>query len=160
MTTTYEAITNCLTTAGVPYTIHEHVLSHMVADAEAQLPFPPERLLKTIAFKTKAGGYILAALRGPDRVDYRKLANAFESKRADVVRLSPQEVFDTLGVEVGSVSPIVLQDQVRVVFDTRVSTTETVFCGIGRADQTLEIYLADLIRITQGQVLAISNATL
>jgi Cys-tRNA(Pro)/Cys-tRNA(Cys) deacylase len=153
----YEATVDLLRSHGVPFTIHEHPPSHTVAEAEERLPFPVERLLKAIAFKLKAGGYILAAVRGPDRIDYRKLATATGAKRADIVRLTPEEVIEVFGVEVGSVSPIPLQEGVEVYFDTQVSTTETVFCGIGRADRTLEIQLMDLVKVTQGRVLPLVN---
>jgi Cys-tRNA(Pro)/Cys-tRNA(Cys) deacylase len=157
---TYEALVSFLTERGVPFTIHEHAPSYTVADAEKKLLFPLERLLKTVAFRIKAGGYILAAVRGPDRIDYRKLATAVGTKRTDVVRLTPEEVTAAFGVEVGSVGPIPLQEGTQVFFDTQVPTHETVFCGIGRADRTLEIRLADLVQITHGQVLPlISDAT-
>jgi len=156
---TYEAIVTFLTARSVTFTIHEHTPSYTVADAGERLPFPVERLLKAIAFRIKAGGYILAAVRGPDRVDYRKLAAASGTKRADVVRLTPEEVAAVFGVEVGSVSPIPLQEGVVVFFDTQVPTDETVFCGIGRADRTLEIRLADLVQITHGQVLPLISDT-
>ena len=154
---TYEAIITRLTTQSVPFMIHEHRPSYTVADAEEHLLFPLERLPKTIAFKLKAGGYILAAVRGPDRIDYRKLAAACGTKRADVVRLTPEEVVAVFGVEVGSVSPIPLQGGVEVFFDRQVPTHETVFCGIGRADRTLEIQLIELVKITQGHVWPLIN---
>jgi|SRR5215211_1575904 len=157
MSTAFEAILALLRERGVPYTVHEHVASYTVADAEERLPFPAERLLKTVAFKVKNGGYILAAVRGPDRIEYRKLAAASGAKRADIVRLTPEEVAHVFGVEVGSVSPIALQGQPAVFFDTQVPTEETVFCGIGRADRTLEIHLPDLIQITGGKVLPLIN---
>ena len=149
----YEAIVALLRTQGVPFTIHEHVPSYTVADAQEHLLFPLERLLKTVAFKVKARGYVLAAVRGPDRIDYRKLAVACGTKRTDVIRLTPEEVAEVFEVEVGSVSPIALQERVEVFFDTQVSTQETVFCGIGRPDRTLEIALMDLVQITRGQIL-------
>jgi Cys-tRNA(Pro)/Cys-tRNA(Cys) deacylase len=149
----YEAAVALLIAHNLPFTIHEHPPSYTVADAKAQLPFPVERLLKTIAFKLKTGGCILAALRGPDRVDYRNLAAAVEAKRADIVQLSLEEVIDLFGVEVGTVSPISGLGSAQVIFDTQVSTTETLFCGIGRADRTLEIHLLDLVRLTQGRIL-------
>jgi Cys-tRNA(Pro)/Cys-tRNA(Cys) deacylase len=154
----YEAIVTLLTTRGVPCTIHEHIPSYTVADAEAHLLFPLERLLKTVAFKIKAGGYILAAVRGPDRIDYRKLATACGTKRTEVFRLTPEEVVNAFGVEVGTVGPIPLQGGVQVFFDIKVPTHETVFCGIGRADRTLEIRLTDLVQITQGQILPLTSA--
>lgn len=154
---TYEAIVALLNARGIPFTIHEHIPSHTVADAGERLPFPLERLLKTIAFRIKTGGCFLAAARGPDRIDYRKLAAATGTRRADVVRLTPEEVADVFRVEVGSVSPIPLQGEVQVLFDTQVPANETVFCGIGRADRTLEIHLADLVQITQGRVLPLTS---
>ncbi|HSB02370.1 MAG TPA: YbaK/EbsC family protein [Anaerolineales bacterium] len=154
----YEAIVALLRERGIHFTIHEHTPSYTVADAEEHLLFPLERLLKTIAFKVKAGGYILAAVRGPDRIDYRKLAAASEAKRANIVRLNPEEVAEVFGVEVGSVSPISFQEDVQVFFDTQVPAHETVFCGIGRPDRTLEIDLTDLVQITRGHILPlISN---
>lgn len=153
----YEAIIAILTARGIPFTIHEHVPSYTVADAGERLPFPAERLLKAIAFRIKAGGYILAAARGPDRIDYRKLAAASGAKRADIVRLTPEEVVDVFEMEVGSVSPISLQEGVEVFFDTKVPGDETVFCGIGRADRTLEILLADLVQLTAGRVVLLTG---
>ena len=154
---TYEEIIQFLTASRLPFTIHEHIPSYTVADAEANLDFPLERLLKTIAFRIRSGGYILAAVRGPDRIDYRKLAAAVGTKRTDLFRLNPEEIVEAFHVEVGSVSPILLQNGVRILFDTKVPTDETVFCGIGRPDRTLEIQLADLVRITQGQVLPLTS---
>ncbi len=149
----YETIVALLTAQGIPFTIHEHAPSHTVADAKERSLFPLERLVKTIAFKVKAGGYILATVRGLDRIDYRKLATACGTKRADVVRLTPEEVARVFGVEVGSVSPISLQEGVAVFFDTHITTLETVFTGVGRADRTLEIHLSDLVQIMQGHIL-------
>jgi Cys-tRNA(Pro)/Cys-tRNA(Cys) deacylase len=146
-----------LTASHVPFTIHEHAASYTVADAEAYLDFPIDRLLKTIAFKIRPAGYILAAVRGPDRVDYRKLAAACGVKRTAIFRLSPPEVVQAFNVEVGSVSPLLVQDGVRILFDTNVPSHETVFCGIGRPDRTLEIQLTDLVQITQGQILPITS---
>lgn len=127
MNRAFEAITALLTARLVAYRIHEHVPSYTVADAEERLPFPLERLLKTVAFKVKTGGYILAAARGPDRIDYRKLAAASGAKRADIVRLTPEEVANVFGVEVGSLSPIALQGDPTVYFDTQLPTEETEF---------------------------------
>ena len=154
---TYEAIVQLLTASGVPFTIHEHIPSYTVADAEAYLEFPLQRLLKTIAFRIRSGGYILAAVRGPDRIDYRKLAAACGTKRTEIFRLSPEEVVLTFNVEVGSVSPLLLRDGVRIFFDTKVSMHETVYCGIGRPDRTLEIQLANLVNITQGKILPLTS---
>jgi len=154
---TFEAIVALLKERGGAFRIHEHVPSYTVADARDRLLFPAERLLKTVAFKIKTGGHILAAVRGPDRIDYRKLAAACGAKRADIVRLTPEEIADVFGVEAWSVSPVALKGEPAVFFDRRVPTEETVFCGIGRADRTLEIQLSDLVQITGGKVIPLLN---
>jgi Cys-tRNA(Pro)/Cys-tRNA(Cys) deacylase len=156
---TSEAILQFLTTSNVPFTIHEHIPSFTVADAEAHLDFPLERLLKTIAFRVRHGEYLLAAVRGPDRIDYRKLAAACSTKRTEIFRLTPEEVLQAFSVEVGSVNPIPLRDGVRILFDDKVPAHQTVFCGTGRPDRTLEIQFLDLVQITQGQVVPLTADT-
>jgi len=143
---------------GVEFTIHEHDPAHTVADAQERLPFPVERFLKTVAFRIKNGGYLLAALRGEDRADYRQLASASGAKRADIVPLSPAEVIEAFGVEIGSVGPLVMSDTTQVLFDGQVPAGETIFCGMGRPDRTLEINLADLVRLTKGRIEALTRS--
>jgi len=149
----YDAIVALLTARGIHFIIHEHVPTQTFAQAMGNLTFPAERLLKTIAFKTRRGSYILAAVRGQDRIDYRKLAAANGTRRTEIFRLTPEEVADVFGVEVGSVGPVALQEGVAVFFDTQVPVDDTVYCGIGRPDRTLEIRLMDLVQITEGQIL-------
>ena len=139
------------------YTLHEHVDSRTFADAVDKLPFPPERMLKTIAFRLKAGGWILAACRGQDGLDYKKLATVFGVKRDEVVRPSPEELKAGLGLEAGAVSPVALRDEVQVVFDTRVDREQTLFTGAGQPDRTLEITLDELVRVTGGRVVDIAK---
>ncbi len=55
----HDAIINRLDEQAAQYKIHEHVDSRTFADAVDKLPFPPERMLKTIAFRLKSGGWIL-----------------------------------------------------------------------------------------------------
>ncbi len=148
----YDTELALLSASNLPYAIHEHIISQTVADARERLNFPLERLLKTVAFKDKVGRYYLAAVRGPDRIDYRKLAEATGVKRSDLAQLSPTEIIAAFGVEAGSVSPLLSQTGAVALFDAQVPTQATVFCGIGRPDRTLEILLSDLLQITKGRV--------
>src|SRR5215207_10005767 len=141
------------------YIIHQHEDSRTFADAVDKLPFPPERMLKTIAFRLKSGGWVLAACRGQDGLDYKKLAAAFGVKRDEVVRPSPEELKTGLGLEAGAVSPVALREDVLVVFDTRVDREQSLFTGAGQPDRTLEITLDELVRVTGGRVLDIVKET-
>lgn len=153
----HDAVIERLDEQAAHYTIHEHVDSRTFADAVDKLPFPPERMLKTIAFRLKSGGWVLAACRGQNGLDYKKLAAAFGVKRDEVVRPSPEELKAGLGLEAGAVSPVALRDDVQVVFDTRVNHEQTLFTGAGQPDRTLEITLDELVRVTGGRVLDIAK---
>ncbi|MBI1282108.1 MAG: deacylase [Anaerolineaceae bacterium] len=141
------------------YIVHQHENSRTFADAVDKLPFPPERMLKTIVFRLKSGGWILAACRGQDGLDYKKLAAAFGVKRDEVVRPSADELKAGLGLEAGAVSPVALSNDVQVVFDMQVDREQTLFTGAGQPDRTLEITLDELIRVTGGRVLNIAKET-
>ena len=145
---------------GVPFTIHEHVVSRTVADAMALLDFSPDAFLKTIAFRLKRGGWVLAALRGRDRVDYRALAASLGVSRRDLHPMEPAEILADLGYPVGGVGPVPPNDATRVIFDSRaVAELDVVYCGAGREDRTLEARLSDLIPACNGLVASIAQAS-
>ena len=153
-----DGIVQQLTARGVAHTIHEHVVSRTVADAMALLPFDPNAYLKTVAFRLKAGGWVLAALRGADRVDYKGLAAALGVGRRDLHQLTPEEVAADLGYPIGGVGPVPPNAQTRTIFDqAAVDVLDTVYCGAGREDRTLEVRLADLIRACDGLIAPISQ---
>jgi Cys-tRNA(Pro)/Cys-tRNA(Cys) deacylase len=143
---------------GVRFTIHEHVVSHTVADARDRLSFSPDAFLKTIAFRLKRGGWVLAALRGQDRVDYRGLAAALGVSRRELQALEPAERLADLGYPGGGVGPVPPNDATRVVFDrVAVEQLDAVYCGAGRDDRTLEARLTDLVRACDGLVAPIAQ---
>ena len=149
-----EQIVRLLASLDIPFRIHKHVVSRTVADAIEKLPFPVEHYLKTIVFRVKQGPWLLVACRGQDRVDYRKLAAACGFKREQIVRPAPDEVEATLGYEIGGICPIPPDESAQALVDaTAAATLDTVYCGVGRNDRTLEIAIADLIVAAQARVL-------
>jgi Cys-tRNA(Pro)/Cys-tRNA(Cys) deacylase len=153
-----EQIVARLTSRGVAFTIHEHVVARTVADALERLPFSPDAYLKTVAFRLKAGGWVLAALRGADRVDYRGLAAALGVGRRDLHQMTPDEVAADLEYPIGGVGPVPPNERTRTIFDTlAVAELETVYCGAGRPDRTLEVRLPDLIAACDGLVAPIAQ---
>jgi Cys-tRNA(Pro)/Cys-tRNA(Cys) deacylase len=147
-----------LTSHGLPFTIHEHVIARTVADALERLPFSPDAYLKTVAFRLKAGGWVLAALRGADRVDYRGLASALGVGRRDLHQMTPDEVAEDLGYPLGGVGPVPTNPQTRTVFDALAAETlDTVYCGAGSPDRTLEARISGLIAACDGLVAPIAQ---
>lgn len=135
----YNRFLSALERSGVPYRIHAHAASVTFQDAAEFLDFPLERLLKTVAFQVKNGPWVLAALRGRDRVDYKKLAAHLEINRTQLRSLPPDEVETKLDYPLGGVAPFPTRPNTRIIFDKRAVDLGVIFCGTGRNDHTLEI---------------------
>lgn len=149
----FERIADILANSGVRFALHSHEETRTVEDAERNLSFEVARIVKTVAFHTRSGKIVLAAVRGIRRVDYARLAALVGVNRRDLAALSPAEVEELLGVEPGSVSPFSPGDDVLLLIDKDVLTIlPTLYCGAGRSDRTLEIAPDDLVRLSGGRV--------
>lgn len=152
----YDQIRQLLDAQGVVYALHRHEPVRTVAEVEEKLPLLLDRMLKTIAFRLRDGRYVLAGLRGHDRLSYPLLARALAVNRRDVTSLSPEAVAAELGFEVGGVGPFALREDVLVLFDGRLTNMGTVYCGSGLNTATLAVDFADLQRVTAGQVVELA----
>lgn len=148
----YDNLVQRLAASGLAYRLHEHAPSITVADAETNLDFPIAQLLKTVAFRVKNGGWVLAALCGHVQVDYKKLAAACGVSRDKLMRLTPDEVLQELGFELGGVCPFAPNGQTRVLIDAGALQHAQIFCGTGRTDRTLEMRPAYLVALTGATV--------
>jgi Cys-tRNA(Pro)/Cys-tRNA(Cys) deacylase len=154
-----DRIVATLAASGAAYTLHEHAPSVTIQDADAYLGFPVERLLKTIAFRVKNRGWVLAGLCGYAQVDYKKLAAACGVSRDKIVRLEAAEVEQELGYELGGVAPFAPNEQTAVLLDAGALGWKTIFCGTGRRDRTLAIAPRDLARVAGAQVAPLAKKT-
>ena len=154
---TFTRIVAQLDASHATYTLHEHAPSITIQDADANLWFPVARLVKTIAFRVKAGGFVLVGLCGYRQVDYKKLAALVGVNRTKLMRLTPEEVEMELGYVLGGVSPFAPNERTFVVLDEGVLTWPTIYCGTGRTDRTLEIAPQELVRVTQAAVVGLAK---
>lgn len=144
--------------AEVCHVLHEHRETRTMEEAERDLDLDTARIVKTVAFRTREGKLVLAALRGTSRVDYARLAALTGVNRKDLFPLSPEEVRIILGVEPGSVSPLPPRAVVRVFIDEDVLRMgQTVYCGTGRLDRTLELAPGDLVRLSGGRLCGVAR---
>lgn len=144
--------------SGVAHAVHEHQPTRTIGDAEQNLTFEVERIVKTVAFGLRDGRLVLAALRGTRRVDYAKLAGLLRVNRKDLAPLSAMAVLERVGVAPGGVSPLhaighgLVHGEVLLFLDRDVlDITPTLYCGLGRPDRTLELAPADLARLCGAQ---------
>lgn len=110
----FASITALLSAINAVYTLREHAPSVTIQDADANVWFPVERLVKTIAFRVKSRGYVLAQLCGYQQVDYKKLAAVIGVNRTQIMRLTPAEIATELGYRVGGVALLALSKQTDV----------------------------------------------
>jgi Cys-tRNA(Pro)/Cys-tRNA(Cys) deacylase len=153
----HDHIVAALAAAGVQHHIHEHAPSITVQDADTHLDFPVEQLLKTIAFRVKNRGWVLAALCGYAQVDYKRLAAAVGVNRDKLMRLTPEEIKTDLGYEVGGVAPFAPNAQTEVLIDSGALGWQTIYCGTGRTDRTLEIAPRLLVQVTGARVAGLAK---
>jgi len=153
----YEQVLHLLNSNGANFEQHEHEPVRTVAEVEAKLPFLLDKMLKTVAFRLKDGRFILAGLRGHDRIDYRHLVAHFGVNRRAVASMSPEAVKAELGFEVGGVGPFALQPGVHVLLDEQLTQMGTVYCGSGKNTITLAIDFTDLLRVSGGELVRLAK---
>lgn len=141
----YETVMSMLENSGLPFTLHHHPRVCTIDDAERLVPHLTHNLLKTVVFKIKDSHWILAAVNGHDRIDYKQLARAFGVNRKLIRTVSPDAVEDQLGFEIGGTGPFPVLDSVKIIMDQSLEDLCPIFCGSGKNTETIEMDIADLI---------------
>jgi Cys-tRNA(Pro)/Cys-tRNA(Cys) deacylase len=140
-----------LDATGIPYRTHSHAPLVSFEASKTVLPFDPDAMVKGLVFRTPGGAFAIVALRGADRADYKKIADALSIRRADLRAADPADVAAELGMQLGGVVSLPIKGAL-VLVDQAVAGLGTIFCGSGRNDVTLELGAADLLRISGGRV--------
>ncbi len=140
----FEKIQSFLTQSKVNFRLHHHDPVVTVDQAKNIVPHLTVNLIKTIVFKIKDGPWILAGVNGPDRINYKYLADLFGINRKLIRAVSGPDVETGLGFEIGGVGPFPVSSDVVVVLDESLMDQPHVFCGSGRNTVTIEIAPGDL----------------
>jgi prolyl-tRNA editing enzyme YbaK/EbsC (Cys-tRNA(Pro) deacylase) len=85
--------------------------------------------------------FIALALRGSDRLDFKKIRKLFGSKTE---LAKPDEVLKVVGVPIGAVCPVLVG--IPLYFDRKVMDLGNVHMGSGDLMHGLEMKLGDLLR--------------
>lgn len=140
-----------LDSAGLTYRTHAHAPLISFEDAKTVLPFDPGAMVKGLVFRTPTGMFAIVALRGADRADYKKIADALAVRRTDLRAADPADVEAELGMQLGGIVPLPIKGAL-VLIDQAVASLDAIFCGSGRNDVTLELRAQDLVRIAPDRV--------
>jgi len=146
-----DAFLEYLDSAGVAYEVHAHQPVGGAEHSAATTASPPERMVKTLAFKLPGQRWVLAALRAFDRLAYGELAKFCDVRRAELRAADQAAIERELGFQIGGVGPTALADNVMIAFDAAVLDIGIIYCGYGRADRTLAIDARALCEVVNGR---------
>ena len=102
-----------------------------IADLSDFLGVGPERLVKTLCYKTPGGEYILALIRGDLEVNETKLKNYLGVP--EIEKAQAEEAFSKLGIPMGFAGPVGVVDA-RIVADHSVGMIQGGVTGANRVD--------------------------
>ena len=118
--------------------------SATVALAAKALGTEPGRIAKTLSFK-KDDGCIIVVMAGDVKVDNSKYKHTFGLKAK---MLTPQEVIDFTGHEIGGVCPFALVNADNVYLDESLKRFATVYPACGSSNSAIELTPDELFELS------------
>jgi len=126
-----------------------------VEDAEKQLGISRERIIKSMLFVDEKGVPIVGIVTGDKKVSEEKIMKVYGARKVKIAR--PGAVKSLTGYEVGGVPPVGYKKAVRTFIDPKVMTFDKVYGGGGAINALLEIDPRDIKRLTNAEVVDISE---
>ena len=121
--------------------IQEFSVSSATVDlAASALGCEPERIARTLSFLVN-GQAILVVTSGDAKVDNKKFKEYFKTKAK---MLSPYDVVDLVGHEIGGVCPFAIKNGVSVYLDISLKRFETVYPACGSSNSAIELTIKQL----------------
>lgn len=115
--------------------------SATVQQAADTIGVEPERIAKTLSFRGKDEPAILVVAAGDAKIDNKKFRHMFQMKAR---MLSPEEVLEQTGHEIGGVCPFGLANELKVYLDRSLERFETVFPACGSINSAIELTCDEL----------------
>lgn len=128
--------------------IVEHDMSSATVELAAEaVGVIPARIAKTLSFKNKAGDSgILVVTAGDAKIDNKKFKSEFGFKSK---MLTPEEVLEYVGHEIGGVCPFALKkEDVEVYLDVSVKRFDSVFPAAGSSNSSIELTCDELEKLS------------
>lgn len=116
--------------------------------AAKALGVEPERIAKTLSFKTDTGA-ILIVTAGDARIDNKKFKNTFGLKAK---MLTPEEVIEYTGHKIGGVCPFAIaKPNVKIFLDMSLKRFDTVYPACGNSNSAIKLTLEELYNTSQAE---------
>ncbi|MFL4478279.1 Cys-tRNA(Pro) deacylase [Paeniglutamicibacter sp. ORCA_105] len=154
--------TTLLDRESVPYTVHSYVHDPSVEnygmEAAEAIGVPASRVFKTLLVSTGEPGpaALVVGIVPVDRsLDLKAMAVALGLKKVEMA--DPSVAERRTGYVVGGISPLAQRNRSRTLLDASALAHETVYVSGGHRGLDLELAPADLQRLTEAEVAAISH---
>ncbi len=121
------------------------VSSATVALAARALNTDEARIAKSLSFKIDKRG-VLIVVAGDVKVDNRKFKDEFNCKAA---MLSPEEVHEMIGHEIGGVCPFGVKEGIEVYLDISLKRFDTVYPACGSTNSAIQLNCDELEEISK-----------
>ncbi|WP_150275868.1 YbaK/EbsC family protein [Paenibacillus tepidiphilus] len=122
--------------------VQEFATSSATVDmAAATIGVIPARIAKTLSFRGAEEDAILVVAAGDAKIDNKKFREAFGFKAR---MLTPEEVLEQTGHEIGGVCPFGLARQLEVYLDVSMQRFATLFPACGSTNSAIELTCAEL----------------
>ena len=109
--------------------------------AALALGVEPEKIAKTLSFKSKEGAIVIV-VAGDAKIDNKKFKTAFGLKAK---MLSPEEVVEYTNHEIGGVCPFgITRDDVKIYLDESLKRFEAVFPACGSSNSAIKLTCSEL----------------
>ena len=112
----------------------------------------PQKIVKSLLFMVDDRP-VLAITSGANRIDRRRIAKYFDVGRKRVRLADENQVQAATGYTVGAVPPFGHPEPLLTLIDSGVLKHDVVFAGGGASDHLMRVETAEILRVTQGEVL-------
>ncbi|HUS85123.1 MAG: YbaK/EbsC family protein [Anaerolineales bacterium] len=111
-----------------------------------------EKIVKSVLFMVDERP-VLAITSGECRIDRRRIAKSFGVGRKRVRLADENQVQTSTGYPVGAVPPFGHPEPLLTIIDPGVLEHDMVYAGGGASDHLIRVETAEILRVTQGEVL-------
>ena len=104
----------------------------------------PQQVVRSILFQVRPEEFVMVLMAGREQVDWRSLRKLVGRSRMRMA--TEDEVLEVTGYRIGTVSPLGMKRQVRVLIDSNVLREEEISIGSGVSNTAILLKSADLRR--------------
>lgn len=145
----FENILQILEKSDTSYKLIKHEPVFTMEQAAQVCNHLPEQGVKTLLIKIyttkRQFEYWLIVWQGNEQIPFVEICSKLDFKKSKLAQ--PQEVVDTLGIEIGALAPFGYENEYSVIFDKRLLEQEQVFINAGVHDKTIALAPDDLFRL-------------